>query len=107
MLGTSMVIAQSRGDFRSASSGEWTNSSIWQVYDGSKWISAATSPGDSAMVVTISDKTNVVISARAQAKTLVIRPAGKLRVEKGAFLICSKGMKAEGQFENFGIIYVE
>lgn len=36
--------AQAVGDYRSISSGNWTTVSIWEIYDGSSWISAINSP---------------------------------------------------------------
>ncbi len=37
--------AQSLGDYRSIASGNWTNTSIWQVYNGTSWTSATSYPG--------------------------------------------------------------
>lgn len=33
------------GDFRSVASGNWTNTSVWQFYNGASWVSATTYPG--------------------------------------------------------------
>ncbi len=39
------VSAQSLGDYRSVSSGNWTNVSIWQLYNGTSWTAATSYPG--------------------------------------------------------------
>lgn len=40
--------AQTIGDFRSVSSGEWTDPLSWQVYDGTLWTASSTYPGQNA-----------------------------------------------------------
>lgn len=42
------LFAQSANDYRSISSGNWTNISIWEVYNGTVWVSATTYPGQVA-----------------------------------------------------------
>ena len=42
------LLAQSVGDYRSVGSGNWTNTSIWEVYNGSIWIAASSYPGQLA-----------------------------------------------------------
>lgn len=37
--------AQSTGDYRSVASGDWTNISVWEVYNGLTWTAATTYPG--------------------------------------------------------------
>ncbi|MBO0342578.1 MAG: PKD domain-containing protein [Allomuricauda sp.] len=45
VIASERLSAQSLGDYRSVSSGNWTNVSIWQVYNGSSWIAATSYPG--------------------------------------------------------------
>lgn len=40
--------AQSTNDYRSIGSGNWTNTSIWEVYNGTIWVAATTYPGQVA-----------------------------------------------------------
>lgn len=42
---SSNLIAQSLNDYRSTSSGNWTNVAIWETYNGSTWIAASSYPG--------------------------------------------------------------
>ena len=45
---TIITSSQDVGDFRSVASGNWTNTSVWQLYNGSSWVSATTYPGQVA-----------------------------------------------------------
>lgn len=42
------IHSQQTGDYRSAGSGNWTNAAIWEVYNGTAWVAAATYPGQVA-----------------------------------------------------------
>lgn len=42
------MTAQSAGDFRSISSGNWNNPATWEVFNGVSWISATSYPGQNA-----------------------------------------------------------
>ncbi len=44
----SVSLAQSINDYRSVGSGNWTNVSIWEVYNGTAWVAATTYPGEVA-----------------------------------------------------------
>ncbi|GAA4277251.1 immunoglobulin domain-containing protein [Aquimarina mytili] len=44
----SFTFAQSVNDYRSVGSGNWTNVSIWEVYNGTAWVAATTYPGEIA-----------------------------------------------------------
>lgn len=37
LLFSKLVFAQSNGDFRSVQSGNWSSTSVWQIWDGGKW----------------------------------------------------------------------
>lgn len=45
LLFLSTMNAQSVGDYRSVASGNWTNVSVWQVYNGVTWTAASSYPG--------------------------------------------------------------
>jgi hypothetical protein len=42
------VFAQSSGDYRSIVSGNWNDASKWEMYNGTKWVSATTYPGQNS-----------------------------------------------------------
>ena len=37
--------SQNLDDYRSVSSGNWTNISVWEIYDGDSWVAASDYPG--------------------------------------------------------------
>ena len=38
------LTAQQVGDYRTQSSGDWSNAQIWQQYNGSSWVNTGTPP---------------------------------------------------------------
>jgi hypothetical protein len=42
------ITAQTTGDYRSVSSGNWSNPAVWEVFNGISWVSATNYPGQSA-----------------------------------------------------------
>jgi hypothetical protein len=57
--------AQSAGDYRSVSSGNWNDATKWETYNGSSWVSATSYPGQNAGTgtVTIMHETEIKITA--------------------------------------------
>jgi len=69
LLVTSIVIivktsAQSAGDYRSIGSGNWSDATKWETYNGSHWVVTATYPGQNSGtgVVTIMNGTEIKIT---------------------------------------------
>jgi len=48
LLNLDISFAQSTNDYRSVASGNWTNVSVWEVYNGTAWVAATTYPGQVA-----------------------------------------------------------
>ncbi len=69
---------QASGDFRSASDGRWTNSSTWEEYNGSAWVSTLDTP-TSTTNVTIQANHTVTLpsSGTRDCKNLTIESNGK------------------------------
>ena len=65
LLITVSVYSQSTDDYRAVSSGNWTDSSIWEVFDGTGWILASNYPGEIAGTndVTIGNGVTVTINS--------------------------------------------
>ncbi len=47
------LMAQVTGDYRSKATGLWSNSSTWQIYNGSAWVNATSYPGQNSNVGTV------------------------------------------------------
>ena len=61
----SVAQGQSINDYRTVASGNWTNVSIWQVYNGAAWVAATTYPGQAVAAndVSIEGGFSVTISS--------------------------------------------
>jgi|GEM_PF-1377004 len=59
---TSLLIAQSVGDYRSRGNGNWKDALTWSKWDGSAWVNASSKP-DYATNVTIHDEDVVTLTA--------------------------------------------
>jgi hypothetical protein len=81
--------AQSSGDYRSISSGDWDNINIWQVFDGVAWVSTATPPSNASGVITIFD--SVVVSGTDSADQLVINTGAILNIQGSLKLLNGTG----------------
>ncbi len=58
----STSLSQSVNDYRSVGSGNWTNVSIWEVYNGTTWVAATTYPGQVAGTNNISIESGVSVT---------------------------------------------
>ena len=97
------VSAQATGDFRSKTSGQWGNTSTWEIFDGAIWNAAGSLPTSSTSVW-IQDGNEVTLAANGSCKdlhlnadidgadnnrltisTFTLSVFGKLRTYTGAF----------------------
>lgn len=51
---SSLIMAQSVGDYQTRNSGDWSNPQIWQRYNGSSWVNTATPPTGSETITVLS-----------------------------------------------------
>jgi autotransporter-associated beta strand protein len=73
------ALAQTAGDYRSASSGTWNTVATWETYDGANWIAAASTPtAANAGVVTIQSPHFVTNSASLTADQIVVASGATL-----------------------------
>ena len=72
------VHAQNTGDYQSIKSGNWTDITVWQRYNGSKWVAATGYPSSSDGVITILDLTNVTINANLTIDQTIVDAGGQL-----------------------------
>jgi len=47
---SSLIMAQSVGDYRTRNSGDWSNAQIWERYNGSSWVPVGTPPTGSETI---------------------------------------------------------
>lgn len=76
-----LIYAQTAGDYRTTSSGNWSSASIWQKYDGSTWSTPSDYPGQNT-------GTGKVTIQNGYAITLDVSPAysiGSLYIDNGSY----------------------
>lgn len=97
-LAISVSSAQSTGDYRTANSGNWNNTSTWETYNGTSWATATAVPGASSGVVTIKHNVNVT-DTQFMSTSLVIELGNELTVDSlGVFNMGSGVMTGYGDF---------
>jgi hypothetical protein len=85
------VAAQSEGDYRSASSGNWSDNSTWERFDGTVWQPASTSPTNADGVITIRDGDTVNISSDVVADQVVIEANAEVIISSSAIWTIADG----------------
>jgi hypothetical protein len=83
------IIPATLNDYRTVSSGSWENAGIWQRYDGTSWISAATFPTDvNANNITVRNSHIVTLnSTSVTADQLIIEAGASINAEEAALNI--------------------
>ncbi len=76
------LIAQSTGDYRSFTSGDWSNVSTWERFNGSVWVNPApTSPTSADGAITILNTHNVKITVDVTIDQTTVQAGGSLNVD--------------------------
>lgn len=74
-----VVTAQSIGDYRSITSGNWNVAGTWETWDGNGWVAATTAPDNSTNSVTIRNGHTITYTVSGkEAKDLTVEAAGKI-----------------------------
>lgn len=76
------LLAQTTGDYRCINSGNFEDSTIWQVYQRSTWIAAGRAPGIYDSSVTISSSYSVTVNQSVSLHNLTVK--GTLSIVSGA-----------------------
>ncbi len=75
--------SQSAGDFRSINSGVWSNSGIWQQYNGTTWIAAGSSPTSTAGIININSGHSIDLNGNFTLNDLIINSGATLNILAG------------------------
>jgi len=108
-LGTSeKARASVSGDYRSAGTGLWSNSGIWEKYNGTTWASAATSPVNTNGAVTIQSGHVVTVSANLTIDQVTISAGAEVDINSGITISLTNGAGTDldvfGTFKNLGTV---
>ncbi len=87
ILAASTLWAQAVGDFRTRSSGNWSNAQTWQRYNGTTWLATATPPtGSETITVQSADSVYVNIPVVVTGRLVnqgIVNDGGNLTVGNG------------------------
>src|SRR6185369_17821483 len=90
VMGSLTSNAQSAGDYRTASSGSWTTTSIWESYNGASWVAAGHYPTFADGVISIRNGHSINVFGVTIDQT-VIESGGLLTVPQGGVLNINDG----------------
>jgi|GEM_PF-5009968 len=90
-LNPQKLLAQSNGDYRSISSGAWSDSSNWESYVGNTWMPANSSPNFSSGATTIRNGHLITIAFDVTVDETIIESGGDFGVNVGTTLTINDG----------------
>jgi hypothetical protein len=73
-------VAQVTGDYRSATSGNWTAASTWERFDGNSFVAAPTAPVETDGVITIRTGHTVNVNNPTTADQVVVEAGATLSI---------------------------
>ena len=85
------IRAATTGDYRSIGSGNWSNTLIWERYNGTSWASTVTAPSSAESVITIQSGHTITVSVNATADEVVVNTGGALTISAGKTLTIANG----------------
>jgi hypothetical protein len=77
------LYAQNNGDYRSASTGLWSNIATWEKYNGASWAPATTAPILADGAVNVISGHTVTMDATMSIDSLFIQSGGTLAINSG------------------------
>lgn len=72
LFGVNQCTAQTNGDYRTKKSGVWTDTSVWEIYNGTTWVNAIHYPTYRSGVITIENRDSLIIDTSLDVDQLVI-----------------------------------
>lgn len=107
----SAALAQSAGDFRSVSSGDWSAPATWERFDGFNWVAAGSSPSAvSAGSIVVRAPHDVTLGIAASIDQTTIEAGASLEVLAGGSLVVGDGagtdLEVFGRLGNMGSVTV-
>lgn len=81
------------GEYRSASSGNWEDAEIWEIYDGTSWVPAESAPDGEVSSVTVASGQKLTLSDEITLSGLVVEKDAVLIIESNMIRLTKKGGK--------------
>jgi O-glycosyl hydrolase len=109
---TIVIVGETVGAYRSATSGVWTNASTWQTNNGIAWVAAARPPTNAAVTgpVTIRGSHTVTANASVTVDQVLVEPGGQITINSGQTLTIANGagtdLDVAGTLQSAGTIAI-
>lgn len=104
------ALAQSDGDFRSATSGPWNQASTWETFSSGSWIAAGAPPNAASGVTTITAFTTVDVVTSVTGDEIVVEGDAVLNIQSGGNLTVAAGglvvTEGDGFFTTDGFLNI-
>ncbi len=87
------AFAQSSGDYRTATSGNWNSASTWERYNGSSWVASPSqgAPTSSMGAITVLNTHTVTVTANVTLDQVTVNNGGQITVNSGVTLTIRNG----------------
>ncbi len=102
----SQTTAAPPSDYRSNGSGDWSNTAIWETYNGSAWIAATSAPDLAAANITVRNGHTINITANLSLDEITIENGAAVNINGGANVTIANGTGTDvtlnGTIKNIG-----
>ncbi|MEI7812492.1 MAG: T9SS type A sorting domain-containing protein [Ignavibacteria bacterium] len=78
-------------DYQSKQSGNWTNASTWQYFDGTNWVDAVSPPTLASNNITIRNLHTISLSGKVSADQIIVEQGGTIVINSSDSLIIENG----------------
>jgi hypothetical protein len=85
------ALAQVTGEYRSVTTGAWSDVAVWERYNGTTWAPAAAPPASADNLITLQSPHTVTVAAATTADQIVVQPGATLAIAAGITLTLNNG----------------
>jgi hypothetical protein len=79
--------AQTAGDYRTISSGNWSTLAAWQRFNGSTWVAAASTPTSADGVISIRSTHTIILNVPVTGDQVIVDAGGAFTIDGGNFTL--------------------
>ena len=90
-LSVNILFSQTTDDYRSATSGNWNNTSSWERYNGTSWVAASVTPASTNNIISIRNGHVISVTADVTIDQSIIEVGGKLVLTNNRTITIANG----------------